>query len=286
MTKETNQGPEPTAVRVALWRALHVQVDATPHILVDEKGLQLAAPDEGWRQRPDMNPDWTRSFRASILARSRFVEDRVAEQRDRGVGQYVILGAGLDSFVQRRADLAPSLFTYEVDQPGPQAWKKKRLIELGWGIPEWLRFVPFNFESGKPWLETLQKAGFNTHGSAVVSCLGVSMYLTREAVMDTLHQAAALPKDSSLVMTFLLPIDRMDADLRPGFERAAQGAKAAGTPFLSYFVPEELMEMAREAGFKEARYVSGADLAKRYFSGRTDGLKPPDHGEELLVASN
>jgi methyltransferase (TIGR00027 family) len=260
-------------------------VDASPHILLDEKGLQMAAPDEGWRQRPDMNPEWTQSFRASILARSRFVEDWVAEQRAKNVGQYVILGAGLDSFVQRRADLAPGLITYEVDMPGPSAWKKKRLIELGWGIPEWLRLVPFNFESGKSWLEPLKAAGFHTGQPAVVSCLGVSMYLTREAVMDTLRQAASLPKGSSLIMTFLLPIDRMDADLRPGFERAAQGAKAAGTPFISYFTPDAIMGMVKEAGFQKAEYVSGADLAKRYFQGRSDGLKPPDHGEELLVAS-
>lgn len=84
-----NLAPESSAVRVAFWRALHLQVDPPPHILQDEVGLKLAAPDEGWRSRPDMNPEFTRRFRASILARARFIEDLVEEQAGKGVGQYV-----------------------------------------------------------------------------------------------------------------------------------------------------------------------------------------------------
>src|SRR5690348_4928646 len=95
-----------TAVRVALWRALHVEVDPAPHVLEDEIGLRLAAPDEGWRGRPDMDPQGTRPFRASIIARARFIEDLVVEQAKRGVGQYVILGAGLDTFAQRLPEIA------------------------------------------------------------------------------------------------------------------------------------------------------------------------------------
>src|SRR5262249_59702177 len=90
--------PDSTAARVALWRALHLEIDAPPHVLEDEIGLRLIAPEEGWRHRPDMHPEGTRPFRASIVARARFIEDLVASEVDRGVGQYVILGAGLDSF--------------------------------------------------------------------------------------------------------------------------------------------------------------------------------------------
>src|SRR6185503_17406361 len=97
--------PESTAARVALWRALHVEADPPPHVFEDQVGLKLVAPDEGWRSRPDMSP-FTRPFRASIVARSRFIEDLVAQQADRGVAQYVILGAGLDTFAQRRPELA------------------------------------------------------------------------------------------------------------------------------------------------------------------------------------
>jgi methyltransferase (TIGR00027 family) len=124
-----------TAVRVALWRAMHVQVDPPPHVLEDEIGLQLAGPDDGWRDRPDMHPAGTSRFRAAIVARARFIEDLVVEQAGRGVAQYVILGAGLDTFAQRRPEIAARLRVFEVDQPGPQAWKRQRLIELGFGIP-------------------------------------------------------------------------------------------------------------------------------------------------------
>src|SRR4030081_2671794 len=98
MHDEQAAAPDSTAVRVALWRALHVEVDAPPHVLEDQVGLALAAPDDGWRNRPDMDPDFTLLFRASIVARARFIEDLVTEQAAHGVGQYVILGAGLDTF--------------------------------------------------------------------------------------------------------------------------------------------------------------------------------------------
>jgi O-methyltransferase involved in polyketide biosynthesis len=174
--------PDTTAVRVVLWRALHVAVDPPPHVLEDEVGLKLAAPGDGWRNRPDMSP-FTRPFRASIVARARFIEDLVAEQAARGVGQYVILGAGLDT------------------------------------------------------------------------------------------------------MSFMLPIEMADPDVRPGIERAAAGARANGTPFISFFTPTEMLTLARDAGFGEVRHVSAAMLAQRYFAGRTDGLRPPNNSEELLVAT-
>jgi O-methyltransferase involved in polyketide biosynthesis len=100
--------PDNTAVRVALWRALHVQVDASPHVFEDEIGLALAAPAADWQKRQDMSP-FTRPFRASIVARARYVEDLLAEQAAHGVVQYVILGAGLDTFAQRRPELASRL---------------------------------------------------------------------------------------------------------------------------------------------------------------------------------
>src|ERR1043165_5123953 len=116
--------PDNTAVRTALWRALHVEIDSPPHVFKDEIGLKLAAPDEGWQSRPDMSP-FTRPFRASILARARFVEDLVIEQADRGVEQYVILGAGLDTFAQRRPEIASRMRVFEIDQPGSQEWKRE-----------------------------------------------------------------------------------------------------------------------------------------------------------------
>lgn len=276
--------PDDTAVRVALWRALHLQADPPPHVLVDEVGLRLAAPPDDWRQRPDMSP-FTRPFRASIVARARFVEDLVADEVQRGVAQYVILGAGLDTFVQRRPDLAARLSVFEIDRPGPQAWKRQRLVELGFGIPSGLRLVPVDFETGEGWWERLRAAGFDPGTPAVVSSNGVSMYLTREAIGATLRQAAGLASTSTLVMSFMLPIELADPDVRPGIERAAAGARANGTPFISFLTPAEMLALARDAGFRDVRHVSAAALAGRYFADRADGLRPPNNAEELLVAT-
>ena len=282
---DSNPAPDSTAVRVALWRAMHVQIDPPPHVLEDEVGLALAAPEEDWRSRPDMDPRATASFRASILARARFIEDLVVEQVGLGVGQYVLLGAGLDTIAQRRPDIASRLKLFEVDRPGPQAWKRQRLIELGFGIPGWLKFVPVDFEAGDDWSERLAAAGFDPGRPAVVASTGVSMYLTKEATAATLGRIATFAPGSALVMSFLLPIEFADPEIRPWLEMAAKGAQASGTPFISYFTPPEIMALARDAGFREVRHVSAADLGRRYFAGRSDGLAPPNNTEELLIAT-
>jgi methyltransferase (TIGR00027 family) len=284
MPDNSNATPDSTAVRVALWRALYLEVDPPPHVLEDEIGLKLVAPDDGWRHRPDMDPHFTSRFRASIVARARFIEDMVVERAGRGVGQYVILGAGLDSFAQRRPEIASSLTVFEVDPPGPQAWKRRRLIELGFGIPEWLRLVPVDFEAGDAWWQRLAAAGFDSGQSAIVASTGVSMYLTKDAIAATLRQIAALAPGSMLAMTFLLPLELADPEVRPGLQLAEKGARASGTPFISFFTPTEMLALAREAGFGEVQHVSAAALAQRYFAGRTDGFRPPNNSEELLVA--
>src|SRR5215212_5903018 len=186
---EKTEEPDNTAVRTALWRALHMLVDAKPYILEDEIGLKLIAPPEDWQERPDMK--FTKRLRGSIIARARFIEDLVIEQSKQGILQYVILGAGLDTFAQRRPDIASKLQIYEIDQPHTLAWKQQRLIELHFGIPNYLHFVPVNFETSS-WWEQLLKAGFNIHKPAVVACTGVTLYLTKEAITSRLHQLAAL----------------------------------------------------------------------------------------------
>jgi methyltransferase (TIGR00027 family) len=284
MADEYTEGVEGTAERVALWRAMHVQIDPLPHVLDDEVGLLLAAPAEGWRARPDMDPDGTRWFRASIVARARFVEDLVAEQAEQGVTQYVILGAGLDTFAQRRPELASRLRVFEVDPPGPQAWKRGRLDELGFGVPEWLRLVPVDFEREGSWWDQLIAADFDPERPTVVVSTGVTFYLSKEANAATLRQIAALAPGSTLALTFLVPSALVADALRPGFEAAERGARAAGTPFISFYTPDEMLALARQAGFREARHVNAAALNALYFAERTDGLRTAT-GEELLVAT-
>lgn len=276
--------PNHTAERVALWRALHVQVDSRPHVLEDEIGLRLVDPDDEWRQRPDMDPKFSSGFRASIVARARFIEDLVTEQLAKDVTQYVILGAGLDTFAQRRSEIASQMRVFEVDQPGTQAWKRQRLIALGFGIPEWLRFVSVDFEAGSSWWEQLKNAGFDTGRPAVVASVGVTQYLTKDAIAATLRQVASLAPGSTLAMTFLLPFELTEPENQSEIDTAEKGAKASGTPFISFFTPPEMLEMAREAGFREVQHISSAELNKRYFTGRTDGLQLPS-GEEFLVAT-
>ncbi len=280
---EPTKRPDPTAVRVALWRALHVLIDPPPHVLEDEIGLRIAAPEEGWRDRPDMHPEGTRPFRASIVARARFIEDLVSKQAGLGVDQYVVLGAGLDTFAQRRPEVASRIRVFEVDQPGTQAWKRQRLVALGFGVPAWLTLVPVDFEAGASWWDELAKAGFDAQKPAVVASTGVSMYLSKEANAATLRQVAALPVGSTLAMSFILPPELAAPEVRVGLERAEKGARASGTPFISFFTPDEMLALARRCGFGEAEHVSADALAERYFAGRSDGLRTSS-GEEMLVA--
>jgi methyltransferase (TIGR00027 family) len=284
MKNDQTAAPDSTAVRVALWRAMHVQIDSPPHVLEDELGLKLVAPDPDWRERPDMDPQATRGYRAGIVARARFIEDLVTEQAGGGVAQYVILGAGLDTFAQRRPEIASRLRIFEVDRPGPQAWKRQRLIQLGFGIPEWLRLVPVDFETHASLSEQLAVAGFNASRPAVVASTGVAMYLTKDAIAATLGQIAELAPGSTLAMTFILPEHLFDTEERQQIQAVQKAARASGTPFLSFFSPPDMMALARDAGFTQTKHVSANDLIKRYFTGRTDGLRPSS-GEAFLVAT-
>jgi methyltransferase (TIGR00027 family) len=218
------------------------------------------------------------------VARARFIEDLILEEMSRGVRQYVILGAGLDTFAQRRPETASRLTIFEVDRPGPQAWKRGRLLELGFGVPEWLRLVSVDFETGHSWWDGLLYAGLDVTKPAVVASTGVSMYLSKEAIAATLRQVAALAPGSTLAMTFIVPIELAGPEERAIREMAAKGARSSGTPFRSFFDPAEMLTLARDAGFKEVRHVAGADLARRYFSARTDGLHP-GNSEALLIAT-
>jgi methyltransferase (TIGR00027 family) len=230
-----------------------------------------------------MDPEGTKPFRAWFVARARFVEDLIVEQLSRGIRQYVMLGAGLDTFAQRRPDIAEQLTIFEVDQPEHSAWKHEQLIRAGYDIPGWLHLVPVDFERTDGWAD-LSAAGFDRERPALVVSAGVSMYLTKEANAETLKQVATLAAGTILAMTFQLPEELVDEADREGRGFAIRGAAASGTPFLSFYAPDEMLAAARTAGFQDARHVSSRELAERYFSGRRDGLRPST-GEDLLVAT-
>jgi O-methyltransferase involved in polyketide biosynthesis len=151
-------------------------------------------------------------------------------------------------------------------------------------VPDWLRLVPVDFEARDDWWARLAGAGFDPQKPAVVTSTGVSMYLTKDATIATLRQVATLAHGSTFAMTFLLPLDLTDPEIRPGLQFAEQGARASGTPFISFYTSSEMLALARDAGFKEVEHISANALTLRYFAGRSDGLRPPSRAEELLIA--
>lgn len=277
------QLPEPnnTAVRTALWRALHVQTDPAPHLLTDTLGLTLIDPAEGWQNRPDMDKEFTKRVRVSIATRARFVEDLVEEHSQHGISQYIILGAGLDTFAQRRSDIAATLDIYEIDEPNTLAWKKQRLEALGYPLSERLHYVAVDFEK-ESWWDCLIAAGFDPGQPAIVCCTGLTLYLTREANLQLLQLFGQLAKGSVCAITFLLPLTAIDEADKELMMISMKGAELSGNPFQSLFTHSEILQLATEAGLPQATIVSKADLMERYFAQRTDRLEPAS-GEDVLV---
>ncbi len=275
MLDQPSLTPDRSSVGSALLRAMHVDSDPPPHILVDEVGLRLTGHERPVRLPPGMSEETAKRLRISIVLRARYIEDLVTEQVQLGMRQYVILGAGLDTFAQRRAEVAGRLTVFEVDRPGPQAWKEQRLLEIGFGIPRWLRLVPFDFESDRSWKDSLVNAGFEPDRPAVVSSSGVSMYLTHGAITESLRQCATLARGSVLIMSFGLSPDLTEPEDRP-----LQGGTNA--TFTS-FSPSEMLELARETGFRDVQHVSMASLTELYLAGRPDDLQPST-AQDLLLA--
>ena len=272
--------PDNTALRTALWRALHVLIDDKPHVIEDKIGYELIKPEKDWQERPDMK--YTKRLRASIVARARFVDDIAKEQIGKDVKQYVLLGAGLDSFAQRNAAISSHVDIYEIDQPDTLAWKEEKLIENGYKITDNLHFVPVDFEISSWWDELLDK-GFNVNLPTFVSCTGVTLYLTKDAINDTLKKMASLASGSAIAIAFYLPLEQLDEEDKPLLEMAIKGAAASGTPFVSFFSVEEVAKLADEIGLKDIRTVSTKDMTERYFKDRADNLVPAS-GEFFLVA--
>ena len=276
--------PDGTAVRVALGRAAHLVVDEPPHVLDDDVGRQLVAPADGWLDLPEMSERFSRRWRASVVARARFVEDLVLDRLDRGVEQYVLLGAGCDSFAVRRVERSSRLRVFELDEPGTQAWKRRRLDELRLTIPPSLRFVAFDFESGRSWVEALTDAGFDPLRPAVVASLGVAQYLTDDALQSTMRDVAGMAAGTVFVCTFIVRADLIEPAEQAARRTTESGASASGHPWVSAYSPTELAALAAAAGFDDVRHVPSAELSERYFSARTDDLRPLS-SEDLLVAS-
>jgi methyltransferase (TIGR00027 family) len=265
-----------TAFGAAAARARHMNLEGEPKILNDPFAQKLL----GWSDHQVAlltAPMAQRPYGAALWAmRSRFTEDRLATAITDGVSQYVVLGAGLDTFALRNENARESLTVFEVDAPPLQRWKQERMRELGIAVPERLRFAPCDFES-MALASALAGAGFDAHRAAVVSWLAVTQYLTRAAIDETLRWAASLAKGSEIVLTYVVPGEEAEA------EKAMLAAR--GVQFSTFFTPEEMEAALLGAGLREVEHLTPEDAQRVYFDGRSDGLVAPQL-ERLVVAKS
>lgn len=199
----------------------------------------------------------------AFAIRARFVEDLVTRASQGGVAQYVILGAGLDTFAYRRSDLVGRLRVFEVDRQGAQSWKRARLAELGIRPPSRLRFVPVDFEADDLGGQ-LTTGGFDATRPAVVSWIAVSQYLGGEAIDRTIRWAASLPRTSQLVLTYVVPPDHLSELAQAGLAWTMSQAEARGEPFRSLFRPREMAARLGDAGFTSVELVEDDELRRLY----------------------
>ncbi|MFT4113178.1 class I SAM-dependent methyltransferase [Silvibacterium sp.] len=273
--------PSRTAIRVALRRAAHQLYDS-PVVFTDPVAVPLLGAEfreELERTRFKLEKPHSLGMRAFLVARSRFAEDHLATAYASGVRQYVLLGAGLDTFAYRNPH--PGLRVFEVDHPSTQAWKRGLIARNGITVPDSLRYVPVNFEQQS--LETeLAAAGFDSTQPAVFAWLGVVPYLTLEAFRRTVAYLDARPVGSALVMDYFLRTEALPSVEQ--LERASLSARVAlaGEPFQLFFLPEDLAE---ELGaFSRIEDVGSAELNGRYFAYRSDGLKMRGHSARIVCA--
>jgi len=267
-----------TALRVAIRRAAHQLADPPP-VLDDPIALQLIGP--GFARDLDRAMEKVaRDFRAFMAARSRYVEDRLAEAVKGGIDQYVVLGAGLDTFAYRNP--FPSLRVLEVDFPATQEWKRDLLRRAGIALPESLTFVALDFEH-KALAAGLAEAGFDDQKPACFGWLGVVPYLTIEAFLATLVDVARLPAGTSISFDYVFPPETLTPKRRAIFDRLSQRVSAAGEPFRLFFTPARLESALRGLGFRRIEQVDTDRLNELYFLNRADGLKLSPVGIGMLA---
>jgi methyltransferase (TIGR00027 family) len=257
-----------TALRVATRRAAHQLIDE-PRVLEDPIAVKLLGSGFARDMERAMHKV-ARDFRAFMAARSRYVEDRLAEAVAAGVTQYVVLGAGLDTFAYRNP--FAGLRVFEVDFPATQEWKREMLLAAGIALPENLTFVPLDLEH-KELAAGLKERGFDVNRAAFFGWLGVVPYLTLEAVRATLSAVAKLPVGTGIGFDYAVAPEMLSKPGRVAFNALAGRVAAAGEPFRLFFTPETLEPELRRAGFRRFEHVGSDELNELYFKERADGLK-------------
>lgn len=269
-----------TALKVAIRRAAH-QLMEQPPVLDDPIAVPLLGREHANDMERAMHPVG-RDFRAFMAARSRHAEDRLADAVAHGVRQYVVLGAGLDTFAYRNR--FAELRVFEVDFPATQEWKWEMLAEALIPLPANLTFVPLDFER-KTLGDGLAEAGFDAGSSAFFGWLGVVPYLTLEAFRATLNMIARLPAGSGVTFDYGFPPQTLSLKRRMVFEMLAKRVAAAGEPFRLFFKPDELERELRNAGFHRVEQVDVDGLNALYFHNRADKLKLSPVGLGMIATA-
>ena len=260
---------------VAMRRAAH-QIFDNPKVFDDPIALAILGPgaEERLRSEPRFLNRLGRAVRASMAARSRYAEDQLARAIERGTRQYVILGAGLDTFAYRNPHPQPDLRVFEVDYPATQEWKRERLAAAGISAPPSLTFAPVNFEH-QTLAEGLREAGFDASRPAFFSWLGVTMYLERETAMGTFRFIASCGRGSGVTFDYIVPRETLNWTGQLILRAMERRVARAGEPFRTFFAPEELRDELGRMGFRAIEDLGGAELNERYFKNRADGLRVP-----------
>jgi methyltransferase (TIGR00027 family) len=273
-----------TADRVAIRRASHALCDR-PLIFTDPLAMRILSEEGAARAReeaaePEQQP-WLRGLRMFLGVRSRFAEEELAKAVEQGVRQYVVLGAGLDTFAYRNP--FPNLRVFEVDHPATQAWKRERLQHGQIAIPDSMRFAPIDFERDTL-AHGLDAAGFRTEEPAFFSWLGVVPYLTRDAALATLGFIGGLLRGTGVVFDYAIPPESMGEAERQAFDVLAERVARAGEPFRLFFDPEPLPAELQALGFTKIEDMDGAAIRKRWFAESVEGPRPHGRSGRLLCA--
>ncbi len=266
--------PSLTAQRVAMRRAAHQLLD-DPKVLDDPLALPILGKEIEAALRADPSRSERAPFasylRAFVAARSRWAEDELALAVGGGVGQYVVLGAGLDTFAYRNPYPWGMLRVFEVDHPATQAWKRTLLQEASIALPADLTFAPVDFDR-QTLDEGLRSSGFDAARPTFFSWLGVTEYLMPEAVRATLRLIAASPAGTGVVFDYIISPEVLTPLQRERFEAFAKRVASVGEPLQALFDPERLTKELREMGFTHAEDKGPQEINEKYFRNRKDGL--------------
>jgi methyltransferase (TIGR00027 family) len=276
--------PSRTALRVAMRRAGHQVLDS-PKVFDDPIALQILGPDAVERVRAEKQrfSRFSTAKRAFMAARSRYAEDQLARAMARGVKQYVILGAGLDTFAYRNPHASLALRVFEVDYPATQEWKREQLATHGISVPNWLTFAPIDFER-QTLPGGLREAGFAATEPAFFSWLGVTMYLERTTVMNTFRFIASCGRGGGVAFDYAVPRESLSWMGRLALDALSSRVGAFGEPFRSFFAPGELRAELESMGFREFEDLGASEINARYFANRADGLRVSGELGRLMSA--